>query len=180
MDVLDEIAAEALLPGTEIYSLRLLNAGGGYHIEVQLDDLNHPTGSVNLEQCEAFSRLLVERLDRALESGQSALPADLNAENYSLEVSSAGAERGLRLPEDLERFKSQPVKLQFDLDEKVYTEVVTYRGREERDGREILLFESYKTGGSRKKGAKMQKKAQLRTYELSPSQIRKGNLYLDK
>lgn len=175
MDVLDEIAAEALLPGTQIYSLRLLKAGGGYHLEVQLDDLNHPTGSVDLEQCEAYSRTLIERLDAALEEGKAELPADLNAENYSLEVSSAGAERQLRLPGDLERFKAQPVKLQFEQDGTVLTEVVEYEGKEDREGQEILLFRSYKTGGSRKKG----KKGKDREYHLSLKQIRKAHLYLD-
>ena len=176
MEVLDEIAAEALLPGTQIFSLRLLNAGGGYHIEVQLDDLNHPTGSVNLEQCEAFSRALVERLDAALDSGQTELPADLNAENYSLEVSSAGAERQLRLPGDLERFKVQPLKLQFELDGTVHTEIVQYQGKEDREGPEILFFRSYKTGGSRKKG---KSKKEEKTFQLSIEQIRKAFLYLD-
>ncbi|MBI39710.1 MAG: hypothetical protein CMF59_08925 [Leptospiraceae bacterium] len=175
MDVLDEIAAEALLPGTEIYSIRLRNAGGGYHIEVQLDDLNHPTGSVDLEQCETFSRALIERLDAALESDRRSLPADLNAENYSLEVSSAGAERQLRLPGDLERFMASPMKLQFEEEGTVLTEIVEYTGKEEREGQELLLFRSYKTGGSRKKGGK----GKTKNYALSLEQIRKANLYLD-
>ena len=175
MDVLDEIAAEALLPGTEIYSIRLRKAGGGYHIEVELDDLNHPTGSVNLEQCEAFSRSLIEGLDAALESDREGLPADLNAENYSLEVASAGAERQLRLPGDLERFMASPMKLQFEQEGTVHTEIVEFTGKEEREGQELLLFRSYKAGGSRKKAARGKEK----TYALGLQQIRKANLYLD-
>ncbi|MCB1305603.1 MAG: hypothetical protein KDK37_15050 [Leptospiraceae bacterium] len=174
MDGLDEIAAEALLPGTEIFFLRLRPAGGGYHIEVQLDDLSHPTGSVDLQQCEAFSRALVERLDAALERGHSQLPPDLNAENYSLEVSSAGAERKLRLPGDLERFKASPLKLQFELDGKVLTEIVQYEGKESEEGQELLLFRSYKTGGSRKANGK---KSVM--YRLQLESIRKAHLYLD-
>jgi ribosome maturation factor RimP len=98
-----------------IYEARVLPASGGFHFEVVLDGLADPRGAVSLAQCERFSRDLAALLDQVILELDSIwagkLPEGLSEENYTIEVSSAGAERRLRLPEDLERFQGQPIRL---------------------------------------------------------------------
>lgn len=67
-----------------------------------MDNLEHPYGSVSLLECEQVSRKLKEELER--------ISPDLD---FTLKVSSAGAERKLNLPEDIDRFRGIPVRLVF-------------------------------------------------------------------
>ncbi|MCR9143341.1 MAG: hypothetical protein NXI24_13900 [bacterium] len=101
--------------GIGIYEARVLPASGGFHFEVVLDGLTDPRGAVSLAQCESFSRDMAALLDQMLLEQDTIwagkLPAGLSPENYTIEVASAGAERRLRIPEDLERFKGQPIRL---------------------------------------------------------------------
>jgi ribosome maturation factor RimP len=100
--------------GVAVYDARIWPASGGFHCEVVLDGLQDPRGAVSVEQCESCSRALAALLDRQVQEPEEQwagiLPPGLTAENYSLEVSSAGAERRLRLPEDLERFRGLPMR----------------------------------------------------------------------
>ncbi|EMJ84165.1 hypothetical protein LEP1GSC032_2626 [Leptospira interrogans str. 2002000631] len=68
-----------------------------------MDNLEHPYGSVSLLECEQVSRKLKEELER--------ISPDLD---YTLKVSSAGAERKLNLPGDLDRFRGYRFVWSFD------------------------------------------------------------------
>ncbi|HMV80974.1 MAG TPA: ribosome maturation factor RimP, partial [Leptospiraceae bacterium] len=107
--------------------------------------------------CEVLSKELTVRLDELYPE-----------ENYTIQISSAGAERQLRLPKDLYRFKDLPMKMFFldstgvsrsgifnilHLDEKEI-EIQTFLGKKK----------------SAKKGE---------VFKLQISDIQKGNLYME-
>lgn len=84
----------------QLYSLEIKSANDHFLIEINLDNLQDPRGSVSITDCEKVSRRLMDFLETT--HGQ---------ENYTIQVSSAGAERELRLPEDLGRFHNVPVRI---------------------------------------------------------------------
>ena len=169
----------ALPEGTGIYGIRTIPSGDGFHFEVELDGLNDPAGAVSLDTCTEVSHRLVEIIDGALEKGErvtSGLPEGLNQENYSLEVSSAGAERKLRLPEDLERFKALPLKIKYDREGTIESELVLFRAFLE-GGR--IQFERYQPKRKKAGQRSMARKAIREPLILESSSILEGNLYLD-
>jgi len=137
-----------------IYSLELKSKGDYQLIVVCLDHLENSFGSVSLGECESFSHALRGILD-----------TNHPDSNFTLQVSSPGAERELKLPGDLVRFSHLPMKLSFLDEEKKVTEVVKILKIEG----EVLELERYT-----KKKSKTS-----RYYQLRKTDIIKGNLYLD-
>ncbi|CAL9077133.1 uncharacterized protein LOC103982956 [Musa acuminata AAA Group] len=86
-----------------MYALKVSPRG---YVYVRLDKLTNKYGCPSIEEIESFNSLYKKRLDEMLESGE--MPLDL-----ALEVSSPGAERLLKVPEDLNRFKEMPVRVQY-------------------------------------------------------------------
>ena len=99
-EVIETILDRILLAPVKLYALMVSQRPNHTLIEVELDHLEHPYGSVSLLECEQVSRKLNEELEQ--------VSSDLN---YTLKVSSAGAERKLVIPEDLDRFRGIPVRL---------------------------------------------------------------------
>jgi ribosome maturation factor RimP len=99
---------------------------------------------------------------------------DLEVDNYTLEVSSAGAEREIRFPNDLERFKGLPLKIRFNdsIKEKDQEIIAKFVSLENDD----YVFEEYFTK-KQKKNFKLKTKANL--IKLKQDNIKKINLYLD-
>ncbi|KAL9173050.1 hypothetical protein ABFS82_03G089700 [Erythranthe guttata] len=86
-----------------IYAFKtLLNAT----IQVRIERLTNKSGSPDMTDIEAFSRKYRTQLDEAEANGS--IPA-----NVSLEVSSPGVERVVRIPEDLERFKDRNLYVKY-------------------------------------------------------------------
>ncbi len=168
--MIGELATQALGPGLAVFSAKLHPVKNGFHVQVELDGLVHPQGAVSVGDCEEFSKRLSLLIDQAVERQDPGVPAGLTAENYTLEVSSAGAERELRLPEELSRFRDVPIKLRYEeADGKEDTAVVVSQGKGE-DG--LYLFTAY--AGKRRK-----RKQKFKELRLDPSKIRKANLFLD-
>ncbi|PON97220.1 Ribosome maturation factor RimP [Trema orientale] len=98
------------------------------YVYVRLDKLSNQYGCPSMEELEGYSQEYKKRLDEVGESGQ--IPNDL-----ALEVSSPGAERLLKVPDDLDRFKDMPMQ-------------VCYVGEEESNCSEkngVFLLESLET-----------------------------------
>ncbi|EMJ63911.1 hypothetical protein LEP1GSC051_0601 [Leptospira sp. P2653] len=125
-------------------------------IEVVLDNLEHPYGSVSLLECEQVSRKLKEELER--------ISPDLD---FTLKVSSAGAERKLNLPEDIDRFRGIPVRLVFRSGESEKHQEGIFR-IVNRDGDQVFL-EKFQKGN---------KSAVKKQTTLNLKDILKGNLYV--
>ncbi len=183
-----EILQDSFFNGIEIYDIKLSKFHNDYHILVQLDNIHHTYGSVTLDLCEKFSNNFIEILDRKLleDKLKHQLPIDLNIDNYTLEVSSAGAERELRLPEELYRFKGLPLKITYKVKDtrdeangkdKKKEMIVTFLKKE---GDTISFLEYLTKEKKRKlKKQKIENKNELKTFEIKVNDLLKANLYLE-
>ncbi|KAL0731382.1 hypothetical protein Bca4012_027476 [Brassica carinata] len=77
------------------------------YIYIRLDKPSHEYGCPSMDELEEFSREYKKRLDVA--GDEKLVPEDL-----ALEVSSPGAERLLKVPEDLHRFKEMPMTVSYE------------------------------------------------------------------
>jgi ribosome maturation factor RimP len=100
-----------------LHKLTFFHSRGNTRIVIELDKLSDPHGSVNIGECEGFSRALRTALDEL----ERETAIDLN---YSLEVSSAGAERELGSLAEVQRFSALPLQATFNSAGKVLTEVL--------------------------------------------------------
>ncbi|ERM99285.1 uncharacterized protein LOC18427316 [Amborella trichopoda] len=103
------LAHEVLLQFRDELKLFAFKASHRGYIYVRLDRLSNKYGCPSMEEIKTFSCLYKKRLDAVGEQGD--IPMDL-----ALEVSSPGAERLLRVPQELERFKDMPMRITY-LDE---------------------------------------------------------------
>lgn len=154
-----EFLEEILLPPLAVYSIKVTRRKSYSLIEINLDNLEHPYGSVSIRDCEEISHTLHQKLDEKFPN-----------ENYTLQVSSAGAEREIQVPDEFERFRNLPLKIQF-VDETGSTKVEVVKFISQKEG--IFEFQSYSSKNKAKKG-KFKK-----TFFLALKDIKKGNLYLD-
>ncbi|KMT19453.1 hypothetical protein BVRB_1g010830 [Beta vulgaris subsp. vulgaris] len=86
-----------------IYAFRTL---ANVTIQVRIEKLSTKYGSPNISDIEAFSAAYRTRLDEA--ELAKTIP-----ENISLEVSSPGVERVIRIPQELDRFKEKPMYVKY-------------------------------------------------------------------
>lgn len=98
-------AVSSLSPGFEIFDFQVAYSKSGARITVYLDKLDDAHGSPNIEECEQFSHVMSMKLD--------AMSENTEMPDYSLEVSSPGAERELKIPDDFERFAELPMKVRY-------------------------------------------------------------------
>ncbi|MCB1160524.1 MAG: ribosome maturation factor RimP [Leptospiraceae bacterium] len=83
-----------------IYDVKVHARNKRYLIELYLDNFENKYGSVSIGECETVSR----EFSSLLETEKGEL-------DFVLRVSSAGAERELKIPSDLQRFQGLLVKL---------------------------------------------------------------------
>ena len=153
-DQIKEYLNQFVIHPIAVYSFKINYQGKNSLIEINLDNLENSYGSVTIGECEQVSRDLHNILEEKHPE-----------ENFTLKVSSAGAERELTLPQDLGRFSHLPLRLRFETKEGKLDEIVKIVRLE---GEKIEL-EKYS-----KKNSKITTK-----YLLQVSDITKGNLYLD-
>ena len=100
MAKITELVTQMALPvveeaGCELWDVEYVREAGTWFLRVYIDK----DGGVDILDCENVSRKLSDLLDEA----------DPIEGSYTLEVSSAGAERPLKRPGDYERFMGSPV-----------------------------------------------------------------------
>ncbi|KAG2443170.1 hypothetical protein HYH02_009579 [Chlamydomonas schloesseri] len=98
-----EVLAQPHLQGLDLYLFRALPSSR--KVDIRLDKMDDLYGSPSIDDIEAFQRGLFAVLDREL--GVEA------AGEISFEVSSPGAERLVRVPDELRRFESLPLKVEY-------------------------------------------------------------------
>lgn len=76
------------------------------YVYVRLDKLTNRYGCPGIEEIESFNKLYKQKLDEIIERGEITL-------DLAVEVSSPGAERLLKVPEDLDRFKDMAMRVQY-------------------------------------------------------------------
>lgn len=108
----------ATLPAElSLHKLTFFHSRGNMRIAVELDKPADRYGSVNVGECESYSRALRSALDEL----EKATAIDFS---YSLEVSSAGAERELTCLGDVQRFSALPLQATYDSGGKILTEIL--------------------------------------------------------
>jgi ribosome maturation factor RimP len=151
-----EIVLSILKHPVAIFSFVMSHKNGHSLIEINLDNLENLHGSVTLNDCENVSKALSLALDSRF--------AD---ENYTLQVSSAGAERELRLPEDLKRFQTLPMRIFYKNEEGKLLDNVFKITSLDSDKVELVTYH----------GKRFKKKSLTLNLELK--NLVKGKLYLD-
>lgn len=101
-DVASEVVKHPQLIGLSLYAFRVVELSKS--IEVRLESLLDVYGSPSIGDIENFARLYRGALEDKL--------GEEDAGQFSIQVSSPGAERRLRIPDDLDRFKSLPLTVQ--------------------------------------------------------------------
>ncbi|BDA78603.1 ribosome maturation factor RimP [Leptospira kobayashii] len=152
-----ELLNKILEPPLALFSLQVQNRKNHALIEITLDHLTHKTGSVSLFDCEEVSRRLKEELDLWGEEF-----------DFTLQVSSGGVERALRIPEDLDRFQGLLAKLEVLLEDGDWDKRIFRLG--ERVGDSIYLVPYDRKASKRK---------EIPAIEKPLTEIRKGNLFLE-
>lgn len=95
-DLVAQLAAPAVAAaGCTLWDVAYVREGGTWYLRLYLDK----PGGVDILDCEKVSRAVEPLLDEA----------DPIKGSYTFEVSSAGAERALKRPEDFTRFLGSPV-----------------------------------------------------------------------
>lgn len=163
-----EAGKDCLSPGFEIFDMSFAYSHAGVKIQVSLDKKSDPYGSPNVEDCERFMKLLRLKFDAYDAAGE--MPA-----NYSIEVSSPGAEREIRFPDELERFKALPLKvLHTGENDKSRQDILNYQGI---DG-DISTWKLADVKFNRKSGI-ITKKNKDEIRQIENARIRRVSLYLD-
>ena len=83
--------------GCSLWDVEYVKEAGTWFLRVYIDK----EGGVSIDDCEAVSRPLSDRLDEA----------DPIEGSYTFEVSSAGADRALKKPEHFAQFRGQEVEV---------------------------------------------------------------------
>ncbi|GIL58567.1 hypothetical protein Vafri_13510 [Volvox africanus] len=97
------VLAQPAMKGLELYLFRALPASR--KVDIRLDKLDDLYGSPSIDDIERFQRSLFAALDRDM--GPEA------AGEISFEVSSPGAERLVRVPDELNRFAELPLQVEY-------------------------------------------------------------------
>ncbi|KAG5051545.1 hypothetical protein AAZX31_02G113100 [Glycine max] len=98
------IAEEVLMQFSEDIKLFAFKTTPRGYVYVRLDKLTHEYGCPSMEELECYNQKYKTRLDEVGALGE--IPDDL-----ALEVSSPGAERLLKVPDDISRFKDLPMRV---------------------------------------------------------------------
>lgn len=99
--------ADIVLSMPKMVDLRLFSLkASGSRLLIRLDKVTNEFGSPELRDIQEFSRAMTNLMDEKL--------GEKEAGEIEMEVSSPGAERHLRIPEDFARFTEFPMKVRFD------------------------------------------------------------------
>ncbi|MES0489898.1 MAG: hypothetical protein ABUK01_07910 [Leptospirales bacterium] len=99
-----DVVTEFLEPGFGLYLLEVVSGNKECKVRVLLDKLDNPYGTPAIDDCVRYAKVLRTRLSEMAEKG-------LIPEDFSLEVSSPGAERELKTVQDWKRFQKLPMKV---------------------------------------------------------------------
>lgn len=162
------VAADATLA---LYSLRA--APRSKRLDVRIDKLTNKFGSPSLDEVTQFSRAMGEALEAAL--GAEA------AGEIEVEVSSPGAERVVRVPEDLERFAELPMAVEWEDSgdgggaEAKVLQFVSYSAEDGVTRWRLANVRANRVG----KGRPLNKKQRETVIEIPTAAVRSANLHVD-
>lgn len=100
------IAEEVLIPFKDDLTIFAFKVTGRGYIYIRLDKLSDTYGCPTIDDIETFNSVYAMRIEEVGKNGE--LP-----DNLAIEVSSPGAERLVKVPDDLERFKDLPMYVNY-------------------------------------------------------------------
>ncbi|WOH13436.1 hypothetical protein DCAR_0832946 [Daucus carota subsp. sativus] len=158
----------------ELFSFKTTPRG---YIYVRLDKLPNKYGCPDVEVIESYNRAFKKRLDEVGQEGE--LPEDL-----AIEVSSPGAERLLKVPNDLQRFQDMPMRVSYieDVDTKCpeKTSIFYLDSLETESGSCVWRLADVKENRDpAAKGRPFSRKQKDWRLKLSYAMVKKVTLYLD-
>ncbi|CAK0786450.1 hypothetical protein CVIRNUC_009663 [Coccomyxa viridis] len=167
LDAAQSVLGMPELQGLQLYSFRA--AAKRDRLYIRLDKLEDQYGSPTLDEVSIFSRNFYSALEAKV--GEKA------AGELSVEVSSPGAERIVRVPSELQRFQALPM-------------LVTHEGEAEKGSQVLQLLELNTEAGTsvwglanvranRDKKQKLTKKQEAQRFEIPLSTIKQARLHLD-
>ncbi len=163
-----ERAKAALPPELALHKIAFFHTKGNTRIVIDLDKESDPHGSVNIRDCETYARALRDALDDMEKTSGINL-------NYSLEVSSAGAERELKSLAEIKRFSALPLNVTFTADTgKMLSEILKAESFEG----DSVTFVIADCKANRKKYTPKKLKA-LPSHRVAWNDIKKIRLHLD-
>lgn len=144
-------------------------------INIRLDKLTDRYGSPGLEEIQCFSEQLTSELEGEL--------GEEEAGTIELEVSSPGAEREVRVPEELVRFKDLPMKVIFTSEtDAEQTEILmfsdTSKTSDDCEATEWHLADT-KLGRKTRKGRPLSRKLREKVIRIPVQNLHQVSLYLD-
>ncbi|DBA76384.1 TPA: hypothetical protein ACH3X1_010091 [Trebouxia sp. C0004] len=141
-------------------------------LKIRLDKPEDEYGSPSLDEIALFSRHFSEEYHRAI--GEA-------AEEIAVEVSSPGAERQVRLPQDLQRFQHLPMLVTFQLQDsnKVDTKVMELVEYNEADSTAEWKLADVRQNRSGKGVSKLSKKQLGQRWKVALEAMQKVNLHLE-
>ena len=165
-----DLVIELLEPGYGLYKLEVIPGKKECKIRVLLDKLDNPYGTPAIDDCVRFSRVLQTRLSEIAAEG-------LVPEDFSLEVSSPGAERELETAEEWKRFQELPMKVLYkDAAGTSMSLVMKFSEKKENSSEWIIENVQFNVNQGRYK--KKMKKEDL-TINIPDGSIQSVKLYLD-
>lgn len=139
-------------------------------VDIRLDKLSDTYGSPTLDEIGAFSRDFNERFE--------AMVGEEEAGSIEVEVSSPGATRQVRIPEELERFRGLPMEIATAQEPDV--RVMVFNGFVEGDsGDSTWMYADVKANRSLNKGRGLNKKAREAVFVLRAEDITDCHLHID-
>lgn len=154
----------------DLYSLRAFP--GNKRLDIRIDKLTNQYGSPSLDEVGAFSRALYAELESAL--GEEV------AGDIEVEVSSPGAERLVKVPEELPRFAELPMRVEYEGPEgaDVLSQVLQYQDMS--DAGTVTRWKLADVRANRTgKGRPLNKKQRETVIEIPVSAIKQTNLHVD-
>ncbi|KAL0048485.1 hypothetical protein WJX82_004269 [Trebouxia sp. C0006] len=141
-------------------------------LKIRLDKPEDEYGSPSLDEIALFSRHYSEEYHKAI--GEA-------AEEVAVEVSSPGAERQVRVPQDLQRFQHLPMLVTFQLQDsnKVDTKVMELVEYNEADSTAEWKLADVRQNRSGKGVSKLSKKQSGQRWNVALEALQKVNLHLE-
>ena len=160
------IAQESLEDGFLLFDFKVVHLGKSVKIKIDLDKETNPHGSPSVRDCIRFSKSYSRKLEDFCNT------TDCSPKEYSLEVSSPGAYRQIKIPSDLERFRSYPMKVQYLNDDKTYIDVFNFLEIKDK----LTQWKLAQIDFNKKQG-KLKKQKGKHVFDIMLSQIEKVSLF---
>jgi len=165
-----DVVIELLEPGYDIYKLDIVPGKKECKVRVLLDKLDNPYGTPAIDDCVRYAKVLRNRLTEMAAEG-------LITEDFSLEVSSPGAERELETASEWKRFQELPMKVLYK-DAAGTSMSLVMKFSEEKESSSEWIIENVEFNVNQGRYKKKMKKEDL-VINIPDGSIQSVKLYLD-